>query len=67
LISFALSPFFCLVPIVALIFNGGLLGFVSAMVIQEKSLGYLLVGLLPHGMFELPALIIGEAVALSPV
>ena len=65
LISFALSPIFCLAPVVALIFNGGLLGFVSALVIQEKSLGYLLAGLLPHGIFELPALIIGEAVALS--
>ncbi len=65
LISFALSPIFCLVPVVALIFNGGLLGFVSALVIQEKSLGYLLAGLLPHGVFELPALIMGEAVALS--
>jgi len=65
LISFALSPIFCLVPVVALIFNGGLLGFVSARVLQEKSLGYLLAGLLPHGIFELPALIMGEAVALS--
>jgi stage II sporulation protein M len=65
LISFALSPIFCLVPVVALIINGGLLGFVSVLVIQEKSLGYLLAGLLPHGIFELPALIIGEAVALS--
>ena len=38
---------------------------VSALVIQEKSLGYLLAGLLPHGIFELPAFIMGEAVALS--
>jgi len=65
LISFVLSPIFCLVPVVALIINGGLIGFVSALVIQEKSLGYLLAGLLPHGIFELPALIIGETVALS--
>ena len=64
LISFALSPIFCLAPVVALILNGGLLGFVSTLVIQEKSLGYLLAGLIPHGIFELPALIIGEAVAL---
>ena len=42
LISFALSPIFCLVPVVALIINGGILGFVSVLVIQEKSLGYLL-------------------------
>ncbi|MFC1958520.1 stage II sporulation protein M [Chloroflexota bacterium] len=65
LISFVLSPVFCLVPVIALIFNGGLIGLVSTTVIQEKSLGYLLAGLLPHGIFELPALIMGEAVALS--
>jgi len=35
------------------------------MVIQEKSLGFLLAGLLPHGIIELPAFIIGEAAALS--
>ncbi|MFC2056790.1 stage II sporulation protein M [Chloroflexota bacterium] len=65
LISFAFSPVFCLVPVIALIFNGGIVGLVSTLVIQEKSLGYLLAGLLPHGIFELPALIMGEAVALS--
>jgi stage II sporulation protein M len=65
LISFVLSPVFCLVPVIALIVNGGVIGLASASVIQEKSLGYLLAGLLPHGIFELPALIMGEAVALS--
>jgi len=65
LISFALSPVFCLVPVIALLINGGLIGLVSTSVIQEKSLGYLLAGLLPHGILELPALIMGEAVALS--
>lgn len=64
-ISFIFSPVFCLAPVIALIFNGGLLGLVSTSAIQEKSLGYLLAGLLPHGVFELPALIIGEAAALS--
>ncbi|MFC2011015.1 stage II sporulation protein M [Chloroflexota bacterium] len=65
LISFALSPIFCLTPVMALILNGGLIGYVSVLVIQENSLGYLLAGLLPHGIFELPALIMGEAVSLS--
>ncbi|MFC1941248.1 stage II sporulation protein M [Chloroflexota bacterium] len=65
LISFALSPILCLVPIIALTLNGWLIGLVSATVIQEESLGYLLAGALPHGIFELPALIMGEAVALS--
>jgi stage II sporulation protein M len=35
------------------------------MVVREKSLSFLLAGLLPHGIFEIPALIIGEAAALS--
>jgi len=65
LLSFALSPIFCLVPVLALTMNGWIIGLVSTMVIQEESLGFLLAGLLPHGIFELPALIMAEAVALS--
>jgi stage II sporulation protein M len=64
-ISFIFSPFLCLVPVIALVLNGWLIGFVSTSVLQEESLGYLLGGLLPHGIFEIPALLIGEAVALS--
>ncbi len=65
LLSFALSPIFCLMPILALTVNGWLLAFISAAVIQEESLGFVLAGLLPHGIFELPAFILGEAAALS--
>lgn len=65
LTSFAFSPIFCLVPVMALSFNGWLIGLVSTVVIEQESLGYLLAGLLPHGIFELPALIMGEAAALS--
>lgn len=65
LLSFALSPILCIVPAATLILNGGVLAFVSAAVIQEESLGFLLAGLLPHGIIELPAFIIGEAAALS--
>jgi stage II sporulation protein M len=65
LLSFALSPILCLAPIVALIANGWLLTFVSATLIEEKSLGFVLAGLLPHGIIELPAFILGEAAALS--
>lgn len=65
LLSFALSPIFCLVPILALTINGWLIAFVSTAVIHEESLSYLLVGLLPHGIIEIPAFIIGEAAALS--
>lgn len=65
LFSFIFSPILCLLPIIALTFNGLLLSFVSALVAQEESLGLVLAGLLPHGIFEIPALIIGEAAALS--
>ncbi|HUU08129.1 MAG TPA: stage II sporulation protein M [Dehalococcoidales bacterium] len=65
LLSFALSPMLCLVPVLALTINGLLLGSLSAIVAQQESLGFVLTGLLPHGVFELPALIIGEAAALS--
>jgi stage II sporulation protein M len=65
LLSFFLSPFFFIVPLVALTVNGWLLTVIAALVANEKSLGYVLVGLLPHGIVELPAFIIGEAAALS--
>jgi len=65
LVSFLFSPLLCLIPILALTVNGWLLSFVSVIIVQEESLGLLLSGLLPHGIFELPALIIGEAAALS--
>jgi len=64
-ISFVLSPILCLVPILALFINGWVIAFVSTLVIEEESLGFLLAGLLPHGVFELPALILGQAAALS--
>jgi len=65
LISFVFSPFLCLVPAMALILNGGILGAVSVIVSQEESLGFLLASLLPHGVFELPALFMGEAAAFG--
>ena len=65
LLSFIFSPILCLTPVLALTVNGLVLSFVSTLVVQEESLGLLLAALLPHGIFELPALIIGEAAALS--
>jgi len=65
LFSFIFSPLLCLAPVIALTLNGWLLSFVSVTVIEQESVGLLLAALLPHGIFELPALIIGEAAALS--
>ena len=65
LVSFIFSPILCLVPILALAVNGWLLSFISVAVVREESIWFLLAGVLPHGIFELPALIIGEAAAIS--
>lgn len=65
LLSFIFSPVLCLLPILALTVNGWLLAFISVIVVEEESLGVVLAGLLPHGVFELPAIIMGEAAALS--
>lgn len=65
LFSFIFSPILCLLPILTLTVNGWLLAFISTIVVEEESIGVVLAGLLPHGIFELPALIIGLAAALS--
>ena len=65
LLSFILSPILCLLPILVLTLNSWLLASVSVIIAQEKSVWFVLAGLLPHGIFELPALIIGEAAAFS--
>ena len=64
-LSFILSPLLCIVPVFTLVFNGGVIGLVSAIIMEEESLPFLLAGILPHGILELPALIMGEAVAIS--
>jgi stage II sporulation protein M len=65
LLSFALSPLLFVVPVLALAANGWLLAFVASVIVQEESVGFVLAGLVPHGIIELPAFILGEAAALS--
>ena len=65
LLSFVFSPILCLMPVLSLTVNGWILAFISVIVSREESLGFILAGLLPHGIFELPALIMGQAAALS--
>jgi len=62
--SFCMAPIFGIVPLLALGLNGFVIGVVGAMVIEQESLGFLLTGLLPHGIFEIPALIIGLSAAI---
>ncbi|MFH1651785.1 MAG: stage II sporulation protein M [Chloroflexota bacterium] len=65
LVSFAFSPLLCLMPIISMLLNGWLIAFIAAMVVSQRSLGFVLAGILPHGVFELPALILGGAAALN--
>jgi stage II sporulation protein M len=65
LASFAFSPLLLLLPILALTTNGWLLGWVSATILQKNSVLLLLAGILPHGIIEIPAFVIGEAAALG--
>jgi stage II sporulation protein M len=53
------------VPITGLVLNGWILGAVSVVVAQEESLGFVLAGILPHGIIEITAFLIAEAAALS--
>jgi stage II sporulation protein M len=65
LFSFIFSPILAIIPVVTLLLNGWIVGLVSTVVTEQKSLGFVLAGILPHGVIELPALFIGEAAALS--
>ncbi len=64
ILSFVFSPVLGLMPVMALVLNGGIIGFISVLVAEQESVGFVLAGLLPHGIFEIPALIIGQAAAL---
>jgi len=65
LLSFAFSPVLCLLPALTLLLNGWILAAASGIILEQRSLGFLLGGILPHGVIELPALFIGEAAAFS--
>ena len=65
LLGFIFSPVLCLVPVATLVLNGGMISFISALALKEVSLGIILAALLPHGVLEIPAIIMGEAAALS--
>jgi len=65
LTSFILSPIRCLVPVLSLTVNGWIISFVASTIAQETSVGFVVSGLLPHGIVEIPALIIAQAAALS--
>jgi len=63
--SFAFSPLLGILPVLTLVINGWLVGVVAVEATKQYSLGYFLAGVLPHGVIEIPALLIGEAAAMA--
>ena len=59
-----LGIFFGVFPIITIIANGYLLGIVSSAVVKQESF-FVLWRLLPHGIFELPAIFISLAFGLE--
>jgi stage II sporulation protein M len=62
---FIFSPFLSIPPLLTLFLNGWLLSAFGYIIVPQESLAYYLAGILPHGIFEIPALILGQAAALG--
>lgn len=56
-----------LLTVVALVFNGIILGYIGLPIAQQEGLLFVVVGILPHGILELPALFLGGAIAFRIV
>jgi len=65
LFSFVLGITFGVFPLITLITNGYLLGFVSRMVVSGEGGLFVLLRLLPHGIFELPAILLSIGIGLK--
>lgn len=53
--------FFAIVPLVFIYTNGELIGLIVGVFQQENSLLTIILGLLPHGIFEIPAVILATS------
>ena len=56
---------FAALPILVIFFNGFTIGIVSEVVIREEGFLYLLIGLLPHGIIELPLIFISAGLGFK--
>jgi stage II sporulation protein M len=58
------GPLFGLVPVIFLLINGAILGAVIPAAVESRGLWIALMTLLPHGIFELPAIFLGTSIGL---
>lgn len=58
---------FGLLTVFGLVFNGLVIGYVAGAIAARRGIGFVLAGILPHGVLELPALFAAGAVAFRVV
>jgi stage II sporulation protein M len=54
-----------LTPVIFLIINGAILGAVIPAAVETKGLWSALMTVIPHGIFELPAIFVGTSIGLA--
>jgi len=52
-------------PILFLFLNGMIIGLMSYFIVEERGLLFLMAGILPHGVFEIPALLLSCALGMD--
>jgi stage II sporulation protein M len=64
LAAILLGCFLALPPVIFLVINGAALGLVLTWSGRSRGVGLTMLSILPHGMFELPAVFLGTAIGL---
>ena len=64
-LNVSLGPIFGLFPVFTLLFNGYLIGGILSEVSASYGLTYTLMGIVPHGIFEIPAFIYSTVLGLK--
>lgn len=64
LLAIVLGMFFGVLPVFLLLLNGCMIAIVFYLSVQSRGLWTSLLAILPHGMFELPAVLLGTSIGL---
>ena len=65
LLAILLGPLLGLAPVIFLIVNGAILGAVIPVAVESKGLWHSIMTIVPHGIFELPAIFLGTSIGLK--
>jgi len=64
LVVILLGPVLGLTPVIFLVINGAILGAVIPTAVESKGLWLALMTIIPHGIFELPAIFMGASIGI---